>query len=691
MPDPERRANFHLRYLRDRPRIKTACCSREHCFKCRIKDFHEGKTCMESTEALDHSVVACPFCGISLTKGDGCNTITCVCGKQFSWSAEKENMERCQQFLDAFPHHTSEICASILCTSFTKVKHPRVVYKCKPSKSVIFETNAADGLRGQAVGSNVVMQAKAWQVRHRVEVSREMRNLFETVHWPSPSQCCATISSHINPAFVREEGMREAADIWKAEHSKQVEKCSSQNAHSIQSLMTTFYPNLGDRAAAALQLASLHRGSTGLGDASPFNIGWRLAESARLWIDAHMELFQELVESTEIRVATQFLHLYGTKSPLYTQAALTFIPSVFEWCRRISNTDLTYSNDNTTVERVGSVSCYPAAFASLVAEHCSFKVVLDVAPKSSNWITFGLARKGMPSSSSDGVGRTAQSWGLSDDRSSSSSHCILAASGQECGTFRKLKAGDVLSAMVLLNECLCEVAVNENELVHRFTIPPGTVDDFYFAMTFANDHRVSILYDGNTVTRDILTNSKLPQDPKQTVISPPPFVVLNKEQTQMLNALKKQIKAALAYINTGMSSPGTRVPPFLLMNLGSTDWQNIFGGDYDEALRYYRMILPEVEALVGLRRLTPSSSSSSTSSSSSSQEGSSLAWLSWNAVLGALVWYKNNKELIQQEEDMQLAQEFCMLHGDDAAFVAAMNLVEYHAHRVDNESEVRSF
>lgn len=82
--NPERRANLHLRYLRDRPRIKTLCCSHEHCYNCQIKGFHEGKTCVQYAESLDHSIVHCPSCGIALAKGDGCNTITCFCGKQFS-------------------------------------------------------------------------------------------------------------------------------------------------------------------------------------------------------------------------------------------------------------------------------------------------------------------------------------------------------------------------------------------------------------------------------------------------------------------------------------------------------------------------------------------------------------------------------------------------------------------------------
>ncbi|KAJ1414131.1 hypothetical protein B484DRAFT_308088, partial [Ochromonadaceae sp. CCMP2298] len=66
-------------------------CNREHCFRCKVKDFHEGRSCTDITSGMDHSVVSCPTCGITLAKGDGCNTVTCVCGKQFSWTAEKEN------------------------------------------------------------------------------------------------------------------------------------------------------------------------------------------------------------------------------------------------------------------------------------------------------------------------------------------------------------------------------------------------------------------------------------------------------------------------------------------------------------------------------------------------------------------------------------------------------------------------
>ena len=114
IPEPERQVTLHLRYLRWRPRIWTPCCNKEHCFRCRTRDFHEGRSCIENTEVLDHSIVDCPGCGLYLCKGDGCNNVTCPCGKQFSWTAEKETIDRAQQFALAYPRYTSICCAYII-------------------------------------------------------------------------------------------------------------------------------------------------------------------------------------------------------------------------------------------------------------------------------------------------------------------------------------------------------------------------------------------------------------------------------------------------------------------------------------------------------------------------------------------------------------------------------------------------
>ena len=458
--------------------------------------------------------------------------------------------------------------------------------------------------RNVPVSSAVISQAKAWQLRHRVEVSREMRNLFETVHWPSPSQCCSTISAHLNSEYVREEGMKEAADIWKQENVKAVAKCASQNSIALQSLMTTFYSNDSDRAVAAYKLLNLSRlvwkTSSVQHPSLPFAVDARLVDSAKLWVERNREVYNTFVEMYEIRSAQQFLHLYGSRHPSFTRPSYTYIPGVSEWCRRTSNSDLTFTNDYTTVERVGSVSCYPAAFAPLIADHCSFKVVLDVAPKTSNWISFGLARTGMANSSSDGVGRTSNTWGLSDDRSSSSSHCIISASNQESGTFRKLVVGDILTATVFLSEGMLEISVNDNELQHRFSIPPGNLDDYVFAMTFANDHRVSIVYEnGPAPSKGAAVGAAAPSESNPSGGgSRTQYVDLNYEQSQMMNILRKQLKAILTQVNHDSGANGSAM---MLLD-GAQKWEQLSGGTYEDAARNYQQIAKDIELLLHIRR-----------------------------------------------------------------------------------------
>jgi hypothetical protein len=38
-------------------------------------------------------VVPCPSCGLQLVKGDGCNSITCLCGESFNWARIVQDMQ----------------------------------------------------------------------------------------------------------------------------------------------------------------------------------------------------------------------------------------------------------------------------------------------------------------------------------------------------------------------------------------------------------------------------------------------------------------------------------------------------------------------------------------------------------------------------------------------------------------------
>jgi hypothetical protein len=97
--------------------------------------------------------------------------------------------------------------------------------------------------------------------------------------------------------------------------------------------------------------------------------------------------------------------------------------------------------------------------------------------------------------SSDGMGRTTNSWGIADERSTTSNAMpVAAASKTTVSTLpRKLKEGDVLAGEVDLAAGWFEVRLNQSEFSHRFTIPVGSKEDYWFGMTFANDHQATIL------------------------------------------------------------------------------------------------------------------------------------------------------------------------------------------------------
>jgi len=88
--DEERRALLHLRHLYLYPRTSTYCCKKMHCFRCKIRDFHEGQTCdqYQAARNVNEEIILCTQCNLSLVKGDGCNSIRCLCGKVMNWEYE---------------------------------------------------------------------------------------------------------------------------------------------------------------------------------------------------------------------------------------------------------------------------------------------------------------------------------------------------------------------------------------------------------------------------------------------------------------------------------------------------------------------------------------------------------------------------------------------------------------------------
>ena len=107
----------------------------------------------------------------------------------------------------------------------------------------------------------------------------------------------------------------------------------------------------------------------------------------------------------------------GTSST-NTDAPTTNAPTVIQiplqpvthWDVNISNNNLEYTDENTSCRRPGSNSCYPAAFAQVPGLRSSFSVTLLETLSTTNWLTIGLCAAGFATQSSDGFGRTVNSW-----------------------------------------------------------------------------------------------------------------------------------------------------------------------------------------------------------------------------------------------------------------------------------------
>lgn len=81
--NPEKRISLVLKYFLSVGVIKTLCCSRLHCFKCKEQVSSSQHICIS---ASNEDCLPCYSCNVTLTKADGCDSVTCVCGSEIKWS-----------------------------------------------------------------------------------------------------------------------------------------------------------------------------------------------------------------------------------------------------------------------------------------------------------------------------------------------------------------------------------------------------------------------------------------------------------------------------------------------------------------------------------------------------------------------------------------------------------------------------
>ncbi|EQC35109.1 hypothetical protein SDRG_07343 [Saprolegnia diclina VS20] len=84
--DPERRATFAMYELHKTRLVFTPCCGKAVCFGCKTAGHHEICDAGEASER--NTVVLCPECNIPIVRGDGCDSIKCVCDTYFSWQEQ---------------------------------------------------------------------------------------------------------------------------------------------------------------------------------------------------------------------------------------------------------------------------------------------------------------------------------------------------------------------------------------------------------------------------------------------------------------------------------------------------------------------------------------------------------------------------------------------------------------------------
>jgi len=208
--NPERRANLYLRFIRSQPKVQTLCCRKYQCFHCKTKEFHEGKTCEEIAAHQDNHLVVCRQCGIHLVKGDGCDSVTCVCGRNFAWSNEVTTSQHCFEFRSTYPHDTEFHCVNILC--------------------------------GTETGNG--QHAKGWEQFNKLEFERGLLGW-----WKRQYPMYTTLFSILPKSYEgKNEYGRKAGDSWTKLHAKEASSLKSQRQFALNSLADTWYPTDYDKA-----------------------------------------------------------------------------------------------------------------------------------------------------------------------------------------------------------------------------------------------------------------------------------------------------------------------------------------------------------------------------------------------------------------------------------------------------------
>jgi hypothetical protein len=215
--NPERRANLHLRYLKHHPFVLTNCCSRPQCFECRTTDTHQGKSCHEVSHSRTNSeMIKCPTCSIQIVKGDGCDSVSCVCGSKFTFSTELRKFNQSNLFAESYPNDTAHHCVLMLCGEY-----PLIL--------------------------SSIPLAKAWYDIHITECQRSFLQFWGQKYpfCPTQSALVATLkpSDSSAAAVSANEYLEKSRQMWIQFHEKEYQKRKADQIYAQLCLWESLYPS----------------------------------------------------------------------------------------------------------------------------------------------------------------------------------------------------------------------------------------------------------------------------------------------------------------------------------------------------------------------------------------------------------------------------------------------------------------
>jgi hypothetical protein len=210
--DVERRAVLQGRYLRAFPRISAPCCgsgdvgsgkddpSLDHCFQCSVRwmgSGHEGLTCAQfrASRATEDEIVPCPLCGLQLVKGDGCNSVKCVCGHAFNWGTAA--VEAVRELAEAYERQHGDATA-ITCAQ--EVYDAAFNGASTSSVTSLSSSSSSSSSSPPPGSSKASAQATAWADNHPEELARARAALFAARHRPFAAQACVRLQTTTAPS-----------------------------------------------------------------------------------------------------------------------------------------------------------------------------------------------------------------------------------------------------------------------------------------------------------------------------------------------------------------------------------------------------------------------------------------------------------------------------------------------------------